>query len=111
MLERVDATPRDAPVVFPTRGCIILRPRPTDGRGRGDRWSEFRRARRCRELRWLGRSAIRSTLGNGPALRQSSEVTCRVDDQNLRRDFYDLGTDAPPGSRLAYASAELALAI
>jgi transposase-like protein len=31
--------------------------------------------------------------------------------QNLRRGFYDLGTDAPPTSRLADAFAELALAI
>jgi transposase-like protein len=31
--------------------------------------------------------------------------------QNLRRGFYDLGTDAPPTSRLADAFAELALVI
>src|SRR6266540_2739203 len=31
--------------------------------------------------------------------------------QNLRRGFYDLGTDVPPASRLADAFAELALAI
>jgi IS6 family transposase len=31
--------------------------------------------------------------------------------QNLRRGFYDLGTEAPAGSRLADAFAELALAI
>jgi hypothetical protein len=31
--------------------------------------------------------------------------------QNLRRGFYDLGTDPPAGSRLAEAFAELALAI
>ena len=31
--------------------------------------------------------------------------------QNLRRGFYELGTDAPPASRLADAFAELALAI
>jgi transposase-like protein len=31
--------------------------------------------------------------------------------QNLRRGFYDLGTDAPPASRLADAFAELALVI
>jgi hypothetical protein len=31
--------------------------------------------------------------------------------QNLRRGFYDLGTDVPPTSRLANAFAELALVI
>ena len=31
--------------------------------------------------------------------------------QNLRRGFYDLGTDVPAGSRFAEAFAELALAI
>jgi hypothetical protein len=31
--------------------------------------------------------------------------------QNLRRGFYDLGTDTPAGSRLAEAFAELAKAI
>jgi transposase-like protein len=31
--------------------------------------------------------------------------------QNLRRGFYDLGTDVPAASRLANAFAELALAI
>jgi transposase-like protein len=31
--------------------------------------------------------------------------------QNLRRGFYDLGTDAPAGSQLADAFAELALVI
>lgn len=31
--------------------------------------------------------------------------------QNLRRGFYDLGTDAPAGHRLADAFAELALVI
>jgi transposase-like protein len=31
--------------------------------------------------------------------------------QNLRRGFYDLGTDVPPGTRLADAFAELALVI
>jgi transposase, IS6 family len=31
--------------------------------------------------------------------------------QNLRRGFYDLGTDVPPASRLAHAFAELALVI
>ena len=31
--------------------------------------------------------------------------------QNLRRGFYDLGTEVPPSLRLADAFAELALAI
>ncbi len=31
--------------------------------------------------------------------------------QNLRRGFYDLGTDGPPAARLADAFAELALVI
>ena len=31
--------------------------------------------------------------------------------QNLRRGFYNLGTDVPPGSRLADVFAELALVI
>ena len=31
--------------------------------------------------------------------------------QNLRRGFYDLGTDVPPSTRLADAFAELALVI
>jgi hypothetical protein len=31
--------------------------------------------------------------------------------QNLRRGFYDLGTDVPRGARLADAFAELALVI
>jgi hypothetical protein len=31
--------------------------------------------------------------------------------QNLRRGFYDLGTDAPPAVRLADAFAELTLVI
>jgi hypothetical protein len=31
--------------------------------------------------------------------------------QNLRRGFYDLGTDVPPAARLADAFAELALVI
>ena len=31
--------------------------------------------------------------------------------QNLRRGFYDLGTDAPSASRLADAFADLAIAI
>jgi hypothetical protein len=31
--------------------------------------------------------------------------------QNLRRGFYDLGTDVPPPSRIADAFAELAQAI
>ena len=31
--------------------------------------------------------------------------------QNLRRGFYDLGTDVPPAARLAEAFAELALVI
>ena len=31
--------------------------------------------------------------------------------QNLRRDFYDLGTDVPPAARLADAFDELALVI
>ena len=31
--------------------------------------------------------------------------------QNLRRGFYDLGSDVPPASRLADAFAELALVI
>ena len=31
--------------------------------------------------------------------------------QNLRRGFYDLGTDERPGSRLASAFSELALVI
>ena len=31
--------------------------------------------------------------------------------QNLRRGFYDLGTDVPPNGRIAEAFAELALAI
>jgi transposase-like protein len=31
--------------------------------------------------------------------------------QNLRRGFYDLGTDVPPSARLAEAFAELALVI
>jgi hypothetical protein len=31
--------------------------------------------------------------------------------QNLRRGFYDLGSDLPPASRLADAFAELALVI
>jgi len=31
--------------------------------------------------------------------------------QNVRRGFYDLGTDVPPTSRLADAFAELALVI
>ena len=31
--------------------------------------------------------------------------------QNIRRGFYDLGTEAPPASRLADAFAELALTI
>jgi hypothetical protein len=31
--------------------------------------------------------------------------------QNLRRGFYDLGTDVPPSGRIAAAFAELALAI
>ena len=38
-------------------------------------------------------------------------VTAHAFVQNLRRGFYDLGTDAPAGSRLADAFAELALAI
>jgi len=31
--------------------------------------------------------------------------------QNLRRGFYDLGTDVPPSARFADAFAELALVI
>jgi hypothetical protein len=31
--------------------------------------------------------------------------------QNVRRGFYELGTDVPPDSRLAAAFAELALVI
>ena len=38
-------------------------------------------------------------------------VTAHAFVQNIRRGFYDLGTDAPAGSRLAEAFAELALAI
>jgi hypothetical protein len=38
-------------------------------------------------------------------------VACHAFVQNIRRGFYDLGTDVPPDCRLAAAFAELALVI
>ncbi len=38
-------------------------------------------------------------------------VTAHAFVQNLRRGFYELGTDVPPTARLADAFAELALVI
>jgi len=53
--------------------------------------------------------------GNLPSVLRSPAPSCRPAGhafiQNLRRGFYDLGTDVPAASRLADAFAELALVI
>jgi len=59
------------------------------------------------------KTAARASVTSVPMARRPGRAgtTCSRRAENIRRDFYDLGTDVPDASRLADTFAELALVI